>query len=327
MRVKIAGLGDSFPDRIVENDEIGKHLGSDSSWIFQATGIKQRRMLSKGENISDFATVAAQRALSHAKVDISEVDLIIACSNSPDKWMPALATTIHKKIGAKHGVPAFDIVAACAGWMIGLKIGAQNVQLGESKNCLVIGADAMSRSLDPKDRNCVLFGDGAGACLLRATPLDEEGGIRRIKVFSDGTYGEILQQPGGGSANPPSQDMVDKGLQFLRMDGEKVFYHAVKCFVSACKTVLEEEGLTIHDIDWFVPHQANKNILDVVAQKLGLPPEKVATNIEIYGNTTAATVPTCLSQYVNGGKILPGQKVLIATFGGGLTWSAGILEV
>jgi 3-oxoacyl-[acyl-carrier-protein] synthase-3 len=241
--------------------------------------------------------------------------------------MPGLAPIVQAKIGAHNGSAAYDIITACAGWMSGLQAADAFIRAGVYKNVLVIGSEAMSRFLNWNDKTtCVLFGDGAGASLVAAGEPGCAGEILSLKVRADGRNGDILEFPGTGSRLPASHEVVDSNLHCVRMDGEKVFSYAIRHMSAICEEVLKGNGLTLEDVDWFVPHQANAWIIKLVAERLNFPEEKVAVNIHKYGNTTAATVPTCFDEYVQSGKIKRGQLVMIASFGGGLSWAGGLIR-
>ncbi|HEY8278293.1 MAG TPA: beta-ketoacyl-ACP synthase III [Bdellovibrionota bacterium] len=326
-RSRIAALGSCFPEQVVTNRDIEKLVDTSDQWISERTGIKERRKLRDGENNSDIAAGAALAALKKAKVDPSEVDLIIACTTSPDRIMPNLASVVQAKIGAPPSGAAFDIAAACASWMAGVQVADALVTKGSYKNVLVIGTEALTRFLNWKDRGtCVLFGDGAGASLIQPCKPGDPGEILDIEVHADGRYGDILDVPGGGSRCPTNQEVVDKNLQFIHMNGQEIYKHAVRDMVSVCESIMERHKLTVNDIDWFVPHQANIRIIDTIGKKLGFPSEKVAINVDKYGNTSAATVPTCFDEYVDAGKIKKGDLVLMTTFGGGLVWAGALVR-
>ncbi|MCO5142118.1 MAG: ketoacyl-ACP synthase III [Oligoflexia bacterium] len=324
---RIAGLGSGFPDQELTNFDLEKIVDTSDQWISERTGIRARRKLKDNENNSDIAAKAALSALEQAKLNPMDIDLVIACTNSPDRWMPSLAATVQAKVGINNGAAAYDIITACAGWMVGLEVAASFVKSGQYKNVLVIGSEALSRFLNWQDRTtCVLFGDGAGASVVSAGSPGDPGEILALKVRSDGRYGDILDLPAGGSASPLSQKVLEEKSNFIRMNGQEIYKHAVRSMVSVCKEILESQNLSIDDIDWLVPHQANIRIIDAVGQKLKVPSEKVALNVHKYGNTSAATVPTCFDEYARDGRIKRGQLVLMTTFGGGLTWAGGLVR-
>jgi 3-oxoacyl-[acyl-carrier-protein] synthase-3 len=327
IRSRIAALGSGFPEQVLTNFDLEKVVDTSDQWISERTGIKERRKLSDNEQNSDIAAKAALAALKKAGVEPSEVDLILGCTTSPDRFMPSLAAVVQAKIGAKPGGAAYDIFTACAGWMTGLQAADAFVRTGQYKNVLVIGSEALSRFLNWKDRTtCVLFGDGAGASLVTPCQKGDPGEILNVTVRADGRYGDALDLPGGGSRMPSSQHVIDNNLQFIRMNGQEIFKHAVRNMVSVCEDVLKGQGLTIKDVDWLVPHQANIRIIEAVGKYLDIPSEKVAVNVQKYGNTSSATVPTCFDEYVEAGKIKKGDLVLMTTFGGGLSWAGALVR-
>lgn len=323
---RIVGMGSSFPERIVTSEDTEKRIKMPKGWIFERTGILARRMVSEGEQNSDIAAKAAQEALLSAGCEAKEVDLILACTSSPDRWMPGLAHAVQARIGAENAA-AYDIVTACAGWLAGVQAADSFIRAGTYKKVLVVASEAMSRFINWEDKTtCVLFGDGAGASLLCAGKRGEAGEVIDILLRSDGRHGDILEIPGTGSRLPASQNVIDKGLQYVRMDGEKIFSSAVRRMSEICEEVLQKHSFTIRDVDWLVPHQANSWIVKLVGERLDIPSEKVAMNIEKYGNTTAATVPTCLDEYTRSGRIKRGDLVLVTTFGAGLSWAGGLIR-
>lgn len=327
IRSRIAALGTGFPDQVLTNFDLEKIVDTSDQWISERTGIKERRKLRDNEQNSDIAVKATLDALKKAGVSPGEVDLIIGCTTSPDRFMPSLAATVQAKIGAKPGGAAYDIFTACAGWMTGLQVADALVRTGQYKNAVVIGSEALSRFVNWKDRTtCVLFGDGAGASLITPCKKGDSGEILEVIVRADGRYGDALDMPGGGSQMPPSQHVIDNNLQFIRMNGQEIFKHAVRNMVSVCEDVLKNQGLTVKDIDWLVPHQANMRIIEAVGKYLSFPSEKVAVNVQKYGNTSSATIPTCFDEYVQAGKIKKGDLVLMTTFGGGLSWAGGLVR-
>lgn len=325
IRSRIAALGSHFPEQVVTNFDLEKIVDTSDQWISERTGIKERRKLRDNEQNSDMAAGAALNALKKAGVAASEVDLIIGCTTSPDRWMPSLAATVQAKIGA--GGAAYDLLTACAGWMAGLQVADALIKTGQYKNVLVIGSEALSRFLNWKDRStCVLFGDGAGASLVTTASRGDPGEILEVRVRSDGRHGDALDIPGGGSQFPPTQHMIDNNMQYIRMNGQEIFKHAVRNMASICEEILANQKLKVEEIQWFVPHQANIRIIEAVGKKLNFPAEKVALNVHKYGNTSSATVPTCFDEYVEAGHIHRGDLVLMTTFGGGITWAGALVR-
>jgi 3-oxoacyl-[acyl-carrier-protein] synthase-3 len=326
-RSRIAAFGSAFPAKVMTNNDLAKIVDTSDEWISERTGIKERRVLAEGENNSDLAASACRSALKKAGVKPEEVDLIIGCTTSPDRFMPSLAATVQAKIGAHGAGAAYDLFTACAGWMAGLQVADAFCRSGVYKNVLVIGSEALTRFLNWQDRStCVLFGDGAGASLVQPCKAGDPGEILELVVHSDGRYGDALDLPGGGSACPPSHATIDKNMQYIRMNGQEIYKHAVKNMVAACEEVLAKHNYTMKDVDWFVPHQANIRIIETIGKKLQCPMEKVAINLQKYGNTSSATIPTAFDEYVDEGKIKKGDLVLMTTFGGGLTWAGGLIR-
>ena len=327
IRAKICALGSGFPDNIVTNKDLEKFVDTSDQWISERTGIRERRRLLDGENNSDIGAKAALAALESAGKTPADVDLIIGCTNTPDRWMPSMAAMVQAKIGATEKCAAYDVVTACAGWLAGMQIANAFIRSGQYENILVVGSEALTRFVNWKDRGtCVLFGDGAGAALVTRATASEKSEIIDMRVRSDGRYGDILDMPGAGSRMPTSQTVIDGGLQYIHMNGQEIFKHAVRNMTSICEEILEAHKLTINDIDWFIPHQANIRIIDAVGKKLGAPAEKVALNVHKYGNTSTATIPTCFDEYAEMGKIKRGDLVLMTSFGGGLTWAGGLVR-
>lgn len=326
-RSKILALGSAFPDQIVTNKDLEKFVDTSDQWIRERSGIHERRKLRDGENNSDFAASAALNALKKAGLKPTDVDLIISCSNSPDKWLPAMACIVQNKIGAHNNCGAFDLLAACAGWVVGLQVADQFIKAGTHKAILVIGSEAMTRFLNWNDRaTCVLFGDGAGACVVVPAEEKDKSEILTVKMHSDGRYGDILDMPGTGSTMPTSKEVLENNLCYFRMNGGEVFKHAVRNMASIAEEILEENNVKVEDIDWFIPHQANIRIIEAVAKKLSFPTEKIALNVHKYGNTSAATIPSAFDEYVDTKKIKRGDLVLMSTFGGGLTWAGALIR-
>jgi 3-oxoacyl-[acyl-carrier-protein] synthase-3 len=324
---RIAGLGSAFPSQIVTNKDLEKIVDTTDQWISERTGIKERRILRDNEQNSDMGRDASIKAIAAAGLTPMDIDMIIACTTSSDRWMPSMASVVQAKIGAHNGGACFDLLTACAGWMAGLEVASSLVRTGSRKNVLVIGSEALSRFINWKDRStCVLFGDGAGASVISACEPGAPGELLDIRVGSDGRFGDILDLPGGGSQTPPTPAMLEKDFQFIRMNGQEVYKHAVRNMVATCDSLMKDHELTVADIDWFVPHQANIRIIETIGKKLGFPMEKVAINLDRFGNTSSATVPTCFDEYALAGKIKRGHLVLMTTFGGGITWAGGLVR-
>ncbi|HEY1261328.1 MAG TPA: beta-ketoacyl-ACP synthase III [Stellaceae bacterium] len=319
LRSQVAGCGAYLPERIVTNDELASRLDTSDEWIRQRTGIAERRVAAAGQLTSDLAVCAAERALANAGLDGADLDLLVVATATPDNTFPATATRVQARLGMRQGA-AFDIQAVCAGFVFALAAADNALRLGQARTALVIGAETFSRILDWDDRStCVLFGDGAGALVLRAVPAEAGGRfILSSHLHSDGRQYDILYVDGGPSSTRTA------GL--LRMEGREVFRQAVQHLGEVIDEALAANGLTAADIDWLVPHQANSRIIDGVGRKLGLPATKVVTTIERHANTSAASIPLALDAAVADGRIAPGDLVLIEALGGGLSWGASLVR-
>jgi 3-oxoacyl-[acyl-carrier-protein] synthase-3 len=299
-------------------------VDTSDEWITTRTGIKERRIAAKNECTSDLATKAALRAMERAKVTPEQIDLIVLATITPDMPFPSTACLVQKKIGA-HRAAAFDIEAACSGFIFGLEIGQQFIMSRTYETVLVIGAEKLSSIINWSDRNtCVLFGDGAGAAILRHRP--QAHGLLTACMGSDGGQAGLLCMPGGGSSCPPTHESLAAGMHYLRMDGKETFKNAVTAMHTAAVEVLRRCELDISDIKCIIPHQANRRIIDAVAERLGATPEQVFVNLHKYGNTSAASVAIALDDAVEGGRIQRGDLVLLIVFGAGLTWGAAVIE-
>jgi 3-oxoacyl-[acyl-carrier-protein] synthase-3 len=320
-RSVILGCGSYLPSRVVSNDDLAKIIDTSDAWIVERTGIKRRHIASEGETTSDLALEAAKRALKHADIGPADLDLVIVATTTPDETFPSTATRIQARLGMTRGA-AFDVQAVCTGFIYGLSVADNFIRAGQAKTVLVIGAETMSRILDWTDRGtCVLFGDGAGAAVLSASQgkgTNADRGILNTKIFSDGRLHDLLYTDGGVSST--------KTAGHLRMQGKEVFKHAVTNIANAIQQSTEAAGLTPHDIDWFVPHQANQRILDGTARKVGIPAERVISTIAEHGNTSAASVPLALTTAVQDGRIKRGDLVLMEAMGGGFTWGAALVR-
>jgi 3-oxoacyl-[acyl-carrier-protein] synthase III len=321
LRSVIVGAGCYLPERIVANAELAAKVDSSDEWIVQRTGIRERHIAADGEFTSHLAIKASQRALDHAGVKASDLDLIVLATATPDETFPATATRVQAALGMTKGA-AFDVQAVCAGFVYGVSVADSLIKNGMASNALVIGAETFSRILDWNDRGtCVLFGDGAGAIVLKA----EEGkgtaadrGILANALHSDGRQHDILYVDGGPSST--------KSTGFLRMEGKEVFKHAVVNMAAVVGEVLQKAGLQSKDIDWLVPHQANKRIIDGTGRKLGLPPERVVVTVDKHANTSAASIPLALDTAVKDGRIKKGDLLLLEGIGGGLAWGASLVR-
>lgn len=322
--VSITGVGSYVPDRILSNADLEKLVETSDEWITTRTGIKERRIAAEGETTSDMATAAARKALERAGVSAADLDLIIVATITPDMPFPSTACLVQHRLGATRAA-AFDIEAACSGFVYALDIGSHFVASHTYNTVLVIGAEKMSSVVDWKDRNtCVLFGDGAGAAVLQNRPAAH--GLLTTCLGSDGAKAGLLEVRGGGSACPATLKSVSEGMHFLRMDGKETFKNAVNAMVTAATEALERCGLTITQIRCVIPHQANQRILSAVAERLGAGPDQVFSNVDRYGNTSAASVAIALDEAVEAGRIHRGDLVLLVVFGAGLTWGAAVIE-
>ncbi|WP_422013543.1 beta-ketoacyl-ACP synthase III [Reyranella sp.] len=321
IRSVVQGCGSYLPERIVTNEELAKTVETTDEWIRQRTGICQRHIAAEGEFTSHLAIKASQRALDHAGIKASELDLIVLATATPDQTFPATATRVQAALGMSKGA-AFDVQAVCAGFVYGVSVADSLIKNGLASTALVIGAETFSRILDWDDRGtCVLFGDGAGAIVLKGeqgagTPADR--GILANALHSDGRHHDILYVDGGPSST--------RTTGFLRMEGKEVFKHAVVNMAAVVGEVLEKAGLEPKDIDWLVPHQANKRIIDGTGRKLGLPPERVVMTVDKHANTSAASIPLALDVAVKDGRIKKGDLLLLEGIGGGLSWGASLVR-
>ena len=316
----ITGWGMAVPEPILTNDDISKMVDTNDAWIRERTGIHERRIARDNEFPSTLGVEASINALTVANLRPTDLDLIICTSSSPEYIFPATACLIQDQLGAtKAG--AFDLLAACTGFIFAMNMAAQAIRSGSIKNALVVGSETLSRFVDWKDRNtCILFGDGAGAFVLQAS--ETPGGVLSAVMHSDGSGGDSLSLPGGGSRYPATEATVREGKHYIQMDGKEVFRFATRVMASATQEALDAAGLTIDEIQWIVPHQANIRIIQAAARGLKLPMERFIVNIERYGNTSTASIPIAMVEAVECGKIKPGEKLVMVGFGGGLTWGA-----
>jgi 3-oxoacyl-[acyl-carrier-protein] synthase-3 len=321
LRSRVIGTGSYLPARILTNDDLAARLDTSDSWIVERTGIRERRIAADGELTSDLAVAAARPALESAGLAAADIDLIVLATATPDRTFPATATAVQAKLGMTRGA-AFDVGAVCSGFIYALSVADSMLRSGQAKTALVIGAETFSRILDWEDRStAVLFGDGAGAIVLRAeecvgTPADP--GVLACRLHSDGRHAELLYVDGG----PSSTGTVGK----LRMRGREVFRHAVVNLAAVMGEVLAEAGLTAADVTWLIPHQANLRILEATARKLDLPVERVVVTVDAHANTSAASVPLALDTAVRDGRVRPGDLLLLEAMGGGFTWGAAAIR-
>ena len=317
-RSKIVGVGGYLPEKILTNKQLSMRIETSDEWITERTGIKERRIASDKETTSTLGIEAAKNALKNANISAKYIDLIVVATATPDNTFPATATLIQSGLGIKKGY-AYDVQAVCSGFIYGLELADNAIRLGKSSHALVIGAETFSRILDWNDRStCVLFGDGAGAVVLKSTEQLSPNFILSNHLYSDGDYKEMLYVDGGPS--------ISDNVGFLKMDGGSVFKHAVKNISSAITDALVYNNMSIKDVDWFVPHQANSRILDAVSKKIGIDNDKIIVTVDKHANTSAASIPLALCEAVSINKIKSGDIVLLAAMGGGFTWGSSIIR-
>jgi len=322
--VGIIGIGSYAPEKIVTNKDLEKIVETSDEWIVSRTGIKQRRIVEPGVATSSLAALAAERALLDAGVTADEIDLIIVATATPDMLFPSTACLVQDKIKASKAA-AFDLSAGCSGFAYGLVTGSQFIKTGLYKKILVIGAETLSTILDWNDRNtCVLFGDGAGAVVLGEVPAGY--GILGVELGADGSGGELLKMPAGGSRMPATNVSIEQRLHYLQMSGNDVFKFAVKVMGEAAVKALENSGLSHTDVDCLIPHQANIRIIQSAAKRLKLPMEKVVINVDNYGNTSAASIPLAMDEAMKNGRLKNDDIVVLVGFGAGLTWASCVIK-
>ena len=322
--VGILGTGIYLPEKRLTNQDLEKMVDTTDEWIFTRTGIRERRIAAKGQASSDLSLPASQEALKAAGVRPEDVDLIIVATTTPDMIFPSTSCILQDKLGANKA-GAFDLSAACAGFVYAVNMAYHSIASGAYRYVLVVGTDVLSSAVDWTDRNtCVLFGDGAGAALLG--PVEKGKGIVATHIGSDGSYAGDLLMPAGGSRMPPTHETVDKKLHTIRMNGREVFKVGVNIMVDATRSVAKAAGLDVNDIDFVVPHQANIRILQSATKRLGLPEEKIVINLDRYGNMSAASVIVALHEAVGDGRIKPGHKVVLVAFGSGFAWASCVVN-
>ncbi len=324
MKAKIIGTGSYVPRSILTNSDLEQTIDTSDQWITERTGIRSRHIASSGEGSSALGTKAAEAALAFAHLDPEDLDLIIVATCTPDMLFPSTACLIQRNLGAKAAV-AFDVSAACSGFLFALSIADQYIRTGTYVNVLVIGTEVMSSVTDSTDRTTyIIFGDGAGAAVLQG--VDGENGILSNHLHSDGQRWDLIFVPGGGSQQPLSETVLNERLNFIKMRGSATFKLAVKMMEQAAREALTANHLTTADIDLFIPHQANSRIIESTAERLGVPMERVVMNIGQYGNTSAASIPLALDEMVRANRITNGAHVLLVAFGSGLTWASTLIR-
>ena len=325
-RAKISAVEVAVPPGILSNADLEKMVETNDEWIVERTGIKRRHIVEKGVTASDLATEAAQKILDKTGVKAEEIDLIIVATITPDMALPATACIVQDRIGAK-GAWGFDISIACSGFLYALQVACQFIQTGAHKNAIVVGVDIMSSIIDYEDRQtCIIFGDGGGAALVQ--PVEDGSDVGMIDFLHevDGSGGDHLCIPAGGSKMPPSHESIDKRLHYVKQDGKIVFKYATRKMPELCVKLLERNGLTGDDLDLFIPHQANLRIISAAVERLKIPMERVIINIEEYGNTTAGTLPLAINSAVEEGRLKKGDLILFATMGAGFSAGAALVR-
>ncbi|MDD3066014.1 MAG: ketoacyl-ACP synthase III [Endomicrobiaceae bacterium] len=322
--VKILATGSYVPEKILTNSDLEKMVDTSDQWITERTGIKERRIIGKNQNLSDLAFEASKKAIEKSKISINDIDIIIVATVSGDMPFPATACTLQKKLGSN--AVAFDISAACSGFMYGLSIAKSFIESGAYKTVLLVGGEVLTRITDWTDRNtCVLFGDGAGAMVLQASETEKD--VLSVHLGADGTYTNLLNMPAGGTAMPTTHETVENKLHYIKMSGKEVFKIAVVKMAEAARKALELSGKKDEDIALYIPHQANLRIIEAVGKKLGVAKEKIYVNVHKYGNMSAATTIIALDEAISSGAAKKGDIITVMAFGGGLTWGAAVLKI
>jgi 3-oxoacyl-[acyl-carrier-protein] synthase-3 len=323
--VVIRGTGSYYPDRVLTNADLEKMVDTTDEWITTRTGIKERRIAGPELASSDLAQRAADKALAAAGWTAKDLDLIMVATVTPDYLFPSCACTLQAKLVAPQAA-AFDLSAACTGFIYGLSLSRALILSGEARRVLLVGVETLSRITDYEDRStCVLFGDGAGAVCVEGTP-EERRGILSVVIGSDGDQGNLLFMPGGGSRHPASHETVDRRLHYMKMEGNEVFKIAVRGMASIARQALDKAGCTAGDLDFLIPHQANMRIIEATAKRLDVPMEKVVVTIDRFGNMSAASIPIALDERVRSGRVRKGDLLGMVAFGAGLTWGAAVLR-
>lgn len=325
-RARISGTGSHLPARVLTNQDLEKLVETSDAWIVERTGIRERRIAEAHEATSDLAAKACELALQSAGLKAGDIEMILVATSTPDQPLPSTAAVLQDKIGARN-VFSFDLQAACTGFVYALSIANQFIQTGRYSKILVVGAETLSRIINFKDREtCILFGDGAGAFVLTRAAESESSQILSDHLYADGALNHLLEIPGGGSRMPISQRVLDENLQFVHMKGREIFKNAVRTLAQCSQEALAANGMTVEELDWVVPHQANLRILEALAKMIDLPSSKMIVNLDRTGNTSAATIPVAFDEAVRDGRIKRGQTVLTAAFGAGLTSGSLLLR-
>ena len=320
----ILGMGHAYPEGILTNADLEKIVETSDEWITTRTGIKQRHKAADNEYTSQFGTTAARMALERAGLKPEDIEIIICATTTPDQIMPSTGALIQAQIGATNAA-GMDVFAACSGFLYGLTMVESMIRTGQIKYALVVGAEVLTKYVDYTDRGtCVIFGDGAGAAVLG--PVNSGSGILATKIKSDGRYEEQLYAPGGGTKMGTTHETIDNRMHYFKMKGNELFKVAVRSMAEISAEMLDKAGLTVDDIDLVIPHQANQRITDAVASRLGVPEEKVFSNIAEHGNTSSASIPIAMDECIQSGKIKKGDILLLTAFGGGVTWGSTVLK-
>jgi 3-oxoacyl-[acyl-carrier-protein] synthase-3 len=320
----IIGMGHAYPSTVLTNADLEKIVDTNDEWITTRTGIKQRRKAADNEYTSQFAVKAAKQALERAKLDPKDIDIIVCATTTPDQILPSTGCLIQRELGCDNAA-GMDVFAACSGFLYGITMVESMIRTGQIRYALVIGAEVLTKYVDYTDRStCVIFGDGAGAAVLG--PVEEGKGILATKIRSDGRYEEQLYAPGGGTKLGTTHETIDNRMHFFKMKGNELFKVAVRSMAEISTEMLEKAGYTVDDVTMVVPHQANQRITDAVASRLGVPEEKMYSNIAQTGNTSSASIPIALDECIEAGKIKEGDLVLLTAFGGGVTWGATVIR-
>jgi 3-oxoacyl-[acyl-carrier-protein] synthase-3 len=324
--IALRGTGSFLPARVLSNADFEKALDTSDAWIQQRTGIRERRIAGPGETTASMGLAASRQALEAADLRPQDLDLILCATVTPEMMFPSTACFIQAGLGCRP-VGAFDLLAACSGFVYGLVVGSQFIRNGSCRNVLVVGTETLSRIVDYSDRgSCILFGDGAGAAILSAT--HEAGrGLHYFRLYADGSNHELLHLPGGGSRYPASAETVAKGMHFMKLNGREVYRFAVTRLQELIQEAMTECGLTVDDVALVIPHQVNQRIIDSAVRHMNFPPEKVMSNLDRYGNTSAASVAIALDEAIRTGRIGAGDKILLVAFGGGFTWASAVLTL
>ncbi len=317
---RITGWGKCVPERVLTNADLEKMVDTSDEWIRTRTGIRERRIAGPGETCCSMSLSSARQALARAQLYPADLDLIIVATSTPDYWVPAVASMVQDQLGAKKAA-AFSLQAGCTGWVYSLVTASQFIQTGAYRNALVIGTEHLSIGVDWSDRNtCVLFGDGSGAVVLEAS--EQRTGLLAFDMGSDGSDFDALIFPGCAGAHPPSHEVIDQRLHYLRMDGRRVFKFASRVLSDSARKVIVDGGLSVDDVALIIPHQANDRIIELARRRLNVPPEKIMVNIDRYGNTSAASIPLALVDAIEEGRVRSGDNIVLCGFGAGLTWAS-----